>query len=483
MTSFNLDKYNKLKSELEISEINFLDARSIAGETRWDSEYYQKHFLKNQIALEKKQTIRFKELCNSIKKGVFDLSPDNYIETGIPFIRTSEIKEPMIRFSSTVFLSEETNEQNKKTELNSGDLVFTKIGAFIGDVAMLPNIYQKYNFSQNVAGASLKDKRLGPFLLSFFFSDKGRFQILRSAMISGQGKLELNDIRNYLIPDVSDKFKSSIAELIQLKEDALNQANEKYSISQNLLLSLLGLENMKFNEESINIKKLSESLEKFRRIDSEFYQKKYEEFSHIIESHPLGFTKIQDEFDLIKLASKKDHDEYLYVEISDINIGDGSISPNLVNTEDLPANAKIEAKQNDLIVSKVRPNRGAVAIVDFSDDNLIVSGAFTVLRKKPDSKFSCEILKVLLRTELYKEWLLQFNVGTSYPVINDEDILNLSIPKVDESTQKTISDLMHESFQLKIKSEQLFSYAKRAVEIAIEEDEEKALNYLVEAGK
>ena len=42
---------------------------------------------------------------------------------------------------------------------------------------------------------------------------------------------------------------------------------------------------------------------------------------------------------------------------------------------------------------------------------------------------------------------------------------------------------MHESFQLKIKSEQLFSYAKRAVEIAIEEDEEKALNYLVEAGK
>ncbi|HEX7972210.1 MAG TPA: hypothetical protein VF501_08350 [Thiobacillus sp.] len=60
----------------------------------------------------------------------------------------------------------------------------------------------------------------------------------------------------------------------------------------------------------------------------------------------------------------------------------------------------------------MRPNRGAVAIVDFDDIDLSVSGAFTVLREKADSKFSKETLKVLLRTQMYWEWLLKFNIGT-----------------------------------------------------------------------
>lgn len=44
--------------------------------------------------------------------------------------------------------------------------------------------------------------------------------------------------------------------------------------------------------------------------------------------------------------------------------------------------------------------------------NFSVSGAFTVLREKADSKFSKETLKVLLRTQMYWEWLLKFNIGT-----------------------------------------------------------------------
>lgn len=83
------------------------------------------------------------------------------------------------------------------------------------------------------------------------------------------------------------------------------------------------------------------------------------------------------------------------------------------------------------MISKVRPNHGAVAIIEFDDTDLIVRGAFTVLLEKSDSVFSNEALKVLLRTKIYREWLLKFNVGTQYPVIRDEDILGLPIPKVE----------------------------------------------------
>jgi type I restriction enzyme S subunit len=144
----------------------------------------------------------------------------------------------------------------------------------------------------------------------------------------------------------------------------------------------------------------------------------------------------------------------------------------------LPANAKQEVKRGDLLISKVRPNRGAVAIIDFDDTDLIVSGAFTVLREKVNSVFSNETLKVLLRSNIYRDWLLKFNIGTQYPVIRDEDILGLPIPKIDLDIQTKIAALVQESFLLKTEGERLLNVAKRAVEIAIEQDENTSMTYI-----
>lgn len=198
---------------LEISEILKSKAISITQEDRWDSEYFKKEYLYNERIIHHLPTFKFNSICKFIKKGIFDLPPSNYLENGIPFIRTSEIKNPTINFNTTVFISKEVNQCNDKTILESFDLVFTKIGAYIGDVAMLPSFYPQYNFSQNVAGAKLENKIDGPYLLSFFLSNLGRSQIIRSAMLSGQGKLELDDIRNYEIPTVSKEFKLKIKDI------------------------------------------------------------------------------------------------------------------------------------------------------------------------------------------------------------------------------------------------------------------------------
>jgi type I restriction enzyme, S subunit len=104
----------------------------------------------------------------------------------------------------------------------------------------------------------------------------------------------------------------------------------------------------------------------------------------------------------------------------------------------LPDNAKINIKKDDLLISKVRPNRGAVSIIDFETNDLVASGAFTILRQN-NNKLTSETLQVLLRTKYYRDWLLKYNVGASYPVIIDSDILNLYIPIIDISIQQTIS--------------------------------------------
>ncbi|MHB1098718.1 MAG: restriction endonuclease subunit S [Burkholderiales bacterium] len=463
---------------LEISEILFSRAFSITGEMRWDSDYYQKHFLANEKLIHSFPTARFTQLCKSIKKGIFDLPPDNYIEEGIPFIRTSEIKNPTINFSSTVFISEKVSLENFKTELTPGDLVFTKIGAYIGDVALLPSHYGIYNFSQNVAGAAVIDKRDSAYLLAFFLSREGRLQILRSAMLSGQGKLELEDIRCYEIPQVCIELKSKLSDMLHKKQSLELKASGKYEEAEKLLLDTLGMTDFSPSAEAINVKSFKDSFAATGRLDAEYYQPKYEDYEHVVLNHSEGFTTIAAEFDLVKEASKRDKSAYNYIEIGDVNVGDGAASFNRLDVEELPANAKQEVQRGDLLISKVRPNRGAVAIIDFDDTDLIVSGAFTVLREKTDSVFSNETLKVLLRTKIYRDWMLKFNIGTQYPVIRDDDILNLPVPFVNEKTQEIIADLVKESFSLRAESARLLDVAKRAVEIAIEQDESAGMAYI-----
>ena len=77
-----------------------------------------------------------------------------------------------------------------------------------------------------------------------------------------------------------------------------------------------------------------------------------------------------------------------------------------------------------------------------------------------------------------KLWLLRFNVGTSYPVIKDEDVLNMPIPILGDDIKQDVVAKVNESASLRRQSKQLLEYAKQAVEMAIEQGEDIALAWL-----
>ena len=200
------------------------------------------------------------------------------------------------------------------------------------------------------------------------------------------------------------------------------------------------------------------------RLDAEFYQPKYDDIEKKLAELSSG-RRVKDFFRLVKDICDRRADCYRYVEIGDVNVSNGVAVANKIATDDLPDNAKIMTQAGDILVSKVRPNRGAVAIL--RENNLLVSGAFAVLRSS--GKFSVEVLQVMLRTEIYRDLMLKYNVGTSYPVIKDEDVLNLPLPCVEVEIQEKIAAQIKESFRLRSESEKLLFRAKRAVELAIEQ--------------
>lgn len=58
------------------------------------------------------------------------------------------------------------------------------------------------------------------------------------------------------------------------------------------------------------------------------------------------------------------------------------------------------------------------------------------------------------------------------------EIENVVVPIIDFDKQQQIANLIEQSFSLKKQSEYLLEVAKKAVEIAIEKDEEIALSFI-----
>src|SRR3989338_615963 len=118
---------------------SIIQKSQLEGAQRMDAEYYQPEFIEMANLINLNRNVELRDLTVWIKKGIFDLSPDNYKDDGIHLIRTLGINDPLIDFSETVFLDINTHQNNKTTTLFPGDLVFTKIGANIGKSAVLPS--------------------------------------------------------------------------------------------------------------------------------------------------------------------------------------------------------------------------------------------------------------------------------------------------------------------------------------------------------
>jgi type I restriction enzyme S subunit len=109
-------------------EVSIIPANKLEGAIRLDSDYYQVKYLKNKQFLGTKECKTILELTDYVKKGIFDISPEKYLEEGIPLIRVKDIKGGFLDYSTMVFISEEDHTKEKKTELNIGDIVFSKVG-------------------------------------------------------------------------------------------------------------------------------------------------------------------------------------------------------------------------------------------------------------------------------------------------------------------------------------------------------------------
>ncbi|CCY25711.1 dNA methylase-type I restriction-modification system [Firmicutes bacterium CAG:114] len=451
-----------LKSELEFSG-------------RIDAEYYQKKYLAYQDIINRHDVLPLFKIADFLI-GPFGSAYDtsSYVEqSDYRYIRGQDVKPFLLQDTSPRYMADSDFFRLKKYALSSNDILVSVVGT-LGNACIIQNHEIPAIFS--CKSTAIKSTGINPFYLLCYLNSKyGKSLLLRKERGAIQKGLNLYDIKTLDTPMFSDLFSECIEMCVNRSFDCIRQAKCNYRDATKQIEEIVGQE-QELPEINCSTKTISESFSSTGRLDAEFYQEKYRAYETGILSAAQGYTYIKKEFLQIKEKCSRELDAYNYVEIGDIDVGAGTATFNAVNTSELPDNAKIMTKQGDLLVSTVRPNRGAVAILE--DEGLLVSGAFTVLRE--NGNYPKEILQVLLRTSIYRDWLLRFNVGTSYPVIKDEDVLNMPIPLFEETVKQSIVSKVKEAASLRSQSEQLLEYAKQAVEMAIEQREDVALAWLKE---
>tara|TARA_A100001011_G_C14306461_1_gene843403 strand:+ start:1675 stop:2868 length:1194 start_codon:yes stop_codon:yes gene_type:complete len=118
-----------------------------------------------------------------------------------------------------------------------------------------------------------------------------------------------------------------------------------------------------------------------------------------------------------------------YIEIGDINTFNKQIV--LKNKESVKGS--IIAKKGSILVSKVRPNRGAVHLL--KEDQIVTNGFSILIADAAKSSSSFLFYCIAWNNDFYYQ-LSRLSTGTTYPTVEDENILRYLIPCVDENLQK-----------------------------------------------
>jgi len=131
--------------------------------------------------------------------------------------------------------------------------------------------------------------------------------------------------------------------------------------------------------------------------------------------------------------------EIVYVEIADVEEGQGIKATTDMLFKDAPSRARRQVKHGDIIVSTVRTYLKAIAPVENPPDNLVVSTGFAVLRPHGVSQ---GFAKYAFAESGFINTVIARSNGVSYPAINATDLVRIPIPVPPVEEQQVIASYL-----------------------------------------
>lgn len=465
---------------LELSVLKLSEVKRDNATKRIDSEYFKKEYLENE---EKTQTyLPLGKFC-LIRSGITPKDRDENLKDGVILLKTTNIRNSILSNTDDYFyIDKNTNIKMKNTQLKEGDVLINIVGAtteVIGRVALIPKQFNNANITQAMAFCRVINKIVSNSYLFIVLQTKNSLlQIKRVARPTGQFNLNLEEVKQIKIPLLPMPFQLEIEKLVKDSHLALEQSKALYKEAEDLLYTELGLNPQNplqsilqshSNDINFRIATLKESFLKIGRLDSEYYQVKYEEIEKRIKTYTNGYCKLKDI--VVSFSGGFAFSSNEYLENGDLalirinNIKNANLDMNnavYLNDEAISLSPKDKVKKGDVLISM----SGSIGLSCVVRENLQAMVNQRILKISIDD-FNADVLVLLLNSVLCKLQFERIGTGGVQTNLATSDILNILIPKINPNTQDSIASHIQQSFTLRAEAKALLNEAKAKVESAI----------------
>lgn len=446
---------------------------------RLDGEFFRKEFL-NIPAFAKRLGA-----SADIKSGTTPLDRDDNLKEGVVLLKTTDIRNSVLSTedggNQYYHISSEIAVRMKETKLQAQDVLINIVGAttdVIGRVAFVPDDFPEANITQAMALVRIHDPEITPSILFSFLSGKyGSLQVRRLARPTGQYNLNLQEVASLRVPVFMSVFSSAITCCITESYELVTKSRGLRQQAEQTLLSALGLENWQ-PPETLSYTRSASDVFVAGRLDAEFFAPKYSKIEDRItltgQACPLGSL-----LSMIQRGKQPDYGETGLPVVNSKHVTKGDVCITDDNRFAAKNSHDITIQQDDVLI-----NGTGVGTIGRSAPYLLNTEAFpdnhvTILRS--EGSVDPIYLSVFLNSIAGQLQVDKWYRGSSGQIeLYPDDIAQFIIWIAPKDVQLSIRLKVEESFKAKERAGKLLVSAKRSVEIAIEQNEEAALDYLKE---
>lgn len=389
---------------------------------------------------------------------------------------------PEIIIDNIGFVDNSDWERYPKGRIEKGELLIEVKGKAEKVAIVYDDIPEKTLVSGSLFKLKVNNKISREYLLAFLLCKYGAMFKDRSKTNLLISYISKPDLYNIPIPLASKEFQNEISKLIKQSHIVLKDSKTLYKEAEELLLEELDLLDFKPSEENIATKSFKESFGTSGRLDSEYYQPKYDELvTHIKKTKFDKLGNIVNIKKSIEPGSEAYQEEGIpFIRVSNLTkfgITDTEIhlSKNMFSDKDLK---KLYPTKDTILLSK--DGTVGIAYKIKNETTIITSGALLHLSIKIDDVLS-EYLTLVLNSLIVQLQAQRDAGGSIIKHWKPSEIEEILIPIIDISIQTEIEEKIKKSFELKEKSVKLLDLAKRVVEVAIEKNEDEAIKIINEA--
>lgn len=397
---------------------------------------------------------------------------DEFCAEGIPYFRGGDIKEFFLSFAQPEYCVPQsiyTKPTMIRSHMKRGDVFISIVGAIIGQIGM------KTDDAPALCSCKLgilrpKTHKTSAYIAAFLSSRVGQSQIWRYRRGSAQTGLILDDFDQLLVPSLSDDFYQKIDGFVSAALKARNDAVEAMKNAEEMLLAELGFAGWSPTEDAISVKSYSDFVSA-GRFDAEYFQPKYDSIECKIRGYRGGVIAASEAL-VSGLVNESDEMLERYVELADTG-ANGEISGCMTATfGELPSRARQRIEAGQVIVSSIEGSLDKCALVTTEFDEALCSTGFHRFRS---TKVNAETMLLLFKAWPIRQLMKRGCSGTILCGILPGELVNVPLPIVDSNVQRALAVKVQSSFALRAESKRLLDLAKSAVETAIEQGEEAAI--------